>query len=254
MRRLSILAVFSSCFALAIAHAAPQPIGKKLRISSAFGGRLSQTVKKNGQSLTRAQIIEKFDPDSKVDLGSSKISVQELMDRVEESEKHLATKGASLTHLKRSAWHKPATAGKLAAQKAALSTETTEIASTRPTIAAGLSPSSCSIQSCVPRDKEKSIKFEKQKGDEDTVAVYTSFALTEQTPTGDALKCTATWDNGAWLLGNKQSLVKLTGEASSQKKPKVETAGRVALYVAGQASPVWSKEGKVSGESLDRTF
>ena len=250
-RRLSILAVLSSCLVLAVAHAAP---AKKVRVPSAFGGRLAQTVSKNGTSLTRAQIVEKFDPDGTVDLGGSKISVQELMDRVEASETHLATKGASLTHLKKTAWHKPTTVTKLAAQKAALATETTEIASAKPTITAGQSPASCTLQSCVPRDKEKTIKLEKQKGDEDTVAVYTSFALSEQTPSGDAVRCTATWDNGAWLLGNKQSLVKLTGEASGQKKPTVQTAGRVALYVAGQASPVWSKDGKVTGDLLDRTF
>src|SRR5262245_53400864 len=126
MRRTSLF-VLSSCLLLAVAHAQPK-VAKKIRPPSTFGGRLSQTVQKNGQSLTRAQIIEKFDADAAVDLGASKISVQELMDRVEESEKHLGTKGASLTHLKKSAWHKPATLTKLTAQKAALAAETTEIA------------------------------------------------------------------------------------------------------------------------------
>src|SRR3989442_7593409 len=100
MKRSTALLTSLAIFGLAVAHAAPNPpLVKKIRAPGAFSARLGQTVQKNGQSLTRQQIIEKFDADAAVDLGGSKITAQELMDRIDASEKHVAsTKSASLTH------------------------------------------------------------------------------------------------------------------------------------------------------------
>jgi hypothetical protein len=143
---------------------------------------------------------------------------------------------------------------KLAAQKASLSLEAKQHESTRPLLGSRPTVGSCTPSTCAPAESDKTVRWDKQKGDEDTVAVYTSFTVAEQTPDGDTTKCSATWDNGVHLLGHKLSLVKLTAEATAQKRPQQTASGRAALYVIGQASPTWSKDGKAVSESLDRTF
>ncbi len=232
---------------------APGPGPKRLvRTPGSFAARMNNTVTKGGQSLTRQQILAKFDPDSSVDLDAgTKITVQDLLDRIEESEKEVATKGGSLTRLKKTAWLRATTPQKLGTQHSMVVTELRQVETNKPKMS---TMNVCDVVGCTPKDKEKSIRWDNQKGDEDTIAIYSSFGITEQTPDVDHARCTATWDNGIHLMGKKQSLVKLTAEAAGQKTPTVSSSGKVALYVLGQATPTWSKEGKVAGDVLDRTF
>lgn len=262
----------AALFALSAAHAAPPARGgvdpsgdprgprgaalKKVRAPGFAAARLAQTVQKNGQTLTRQQVLEKFEADASLDLANgTKISAQELLDRVEASEAEVTKKGSSLTSLKKSGWLRANTALKLTNQRALVATEQKETEGRKISInaVAGNSIFSCTPQTCVPKEKEKTVKWDKTKGDEDTIAVYTSFAVTEQTPNASDTKCTATWDNGVHLMGSKQSLIKLTAEAAGTKGAHPSASGKAALYVLGQASPVWSKEGKIS-DNLDRTF
>lgn len=248
----------TALFAVAIAHALPpgeREAKKIIRPPAAHAHRMGQTVTKNGQTLTRKQILEKFDATEELDLGGGKkITAQEMMDRIDKAEVEVSKRGSSLANLKVDGWHKPTTLTKLTAQKAAVATEVQSHNSARANLLAGVSPMGCHPDNCSPRDKEKTIKFEKEKGDDDTVAVYTTFGITEKTPNANEASCTATWDNGVKLMGDKHSLIKFTVDAAGTKKPNVTASAKGALYVLGQSSPLWSKSGSVTSESLDRTF
>lgn len=259
--RTSALGSVSALLVLTVAHAAPPNRGggdfegRRVRLAPSFSHRMAERIQKNGQSITRQQVIEKFDPSKTVDLADgSKLTVQELMDSVEASEQEAVKKGTTLTALKESQWFRATTLTKLTTQQGLVAEEHKAALQKRASLIAGVTIMGCDADRCVPRDTEKSAKWDKTKGDEDTVAVYTSFNVTENTPSAYDARCTATWDNGVHLVGGKYSLVKLTAEAEGTRKPTVSASAKAALYVLGQASPIWSKQTSFTAENLDRTF
>src|SRR5688572_25605832 len=260
MRKILQHVLLASFVALAIttpssaAPGGPAAPVKKIAIGAGLRARLAEKVQKNGQTKTRGEILDLFDAGTKVTLPSGKtITVQELIDDVEEGEKEIAKKGSSLGRLPKKTWMKSTTPTKIATQRAALSGE---VAAMKPAARSkgGSTPSGCTPASCAPRDKEESARWEKQKGDDDVIAAYTALSIAEKTPDASTAACSATWDNGVYVLGDKRSLVRLSADISVKTGQKSSATAKTALYVLGQSSPTWSKTGKIEAENLDRTF
>jgi hypothetical protein len=244
------------------AHAAPSappaPVANKRLTLKRLGAKRAEKIQKGGEELTRGQVLDMFEADAPVPVaGGKRITVQELVDSIEQAEADLAAKGSSLAKLPRKAWMKPATATKIAAQKSALAGELTlhrPLGAPKAPKAPPRSGAACTPSTCVPADTEQSVRWEKQKGDEDVVAAYTSVSVAEKTPDAYGMSCSATWDNGVYLLGEKRSLVRFVADASSKTGRGPSSSAKAALYVMGQSSPVWSKGGTVESADLDRTF
>lgn len=232
---------------------------KQASVPSVLKSRLTRSVTKSGKTMTGQQIIDSFDPDSKVKLASGKeISFQELLDRVGRAETSISSQGGSLTGLKKKSWLSATTPTRLSTQRAALSgdlsTTRARAASSSTLATAARTPRDCTASTCYPTDKENQVSWDKQIGDEDIAAAYTKFSVKSVTPDSYTTVCAASWDNGVYILKKRNSLLKFTGDVKSTKKAPAGWTASAALYTLGNASPVWSKEGKISASALDRTF
>lgn len=237
------------------APAAPSPGAKaaKVVVPSQLQGRLSRSVTKNGVTKSAQELLDtEFDGTEALTLPSgAKIGIQELLDRMGQAEAKAQAAGGSMTALAKRSAYKTSTAGKLASQKSAFASENTAPASTErpPSVGAG-----CTAATCVPTSPDRDATWSAQKGDEDVVAAYTSFSVKSSIPGAYDAACGATWDNGVYLLGAKHSVLKFTASVAAKKKPAAAWSGSAALYILGQSSPVWHKDGTVDLESLDRSF
>ncbi len=225
----------------------------------------------NGKDVPVHEALAKFDPKEEIDLDDgTKLSIKDLVQDVDESEGEAGKQGASLHQLaprgvfsvgpagKRSvqrAQHKAELANLRSTFKASGIASTASAAATGPLASESASPpssTSCAEPGCAPKDTEHAVRWDKQKGDEDIAAAYSSLAASEKNPDASTAVCAVTWDNGITVLKRKFSLLKYSAEATGKKPQKADA--RAALYVLGQASPVWKKDGKVTGDKLDRTF
>lgn len=217
--------------------AAPSIAGAtpKLSVHGPLAARMSEKVKRNGVEKTRAQILEMFDPDSMLE----GIRLEDLVSSIEDSE------APSLDKLPKKAWMKSTTESKLLAQR-----------SDAPSIPKPKlqtpSTSGCTPSTCSPKDKEVGVRWDKQRGDEDVVAAYTSLRVNEETPDSFTTNCNATWDNGVYILGDKTSVVRFNADVSARASGSAST--KASLYVLGQATPTWSRSNKVDQEVIDQTF
>lgn len=237
----------------------PATLTLKPAVPSAFKSRMSETVTlKDGTKMTAQQVVDGFIPGDKITVaGGKQITVQELMDRVGRAESAIIVQGGSLRSLKKKSWALPTTQAKAATQRAAVSSEVSSLmasAKTRSAFAPSSTPPGCSAGTCWPSDKNNSVTFDKKLGDEDMAAAYTNLTIKSVTPDSFTTSCQATWDNGVYILKKQQSLLKFTADVKSTNKAPAGWSASAALYALGQATPVWSKNGKVSIDALDRTF
>jgi hypothetical protein len=240
----------------ATADAAPAPsvaIGKKVVAPSSLRARLGRTITKNGVTKSAESVLDtEFDGTETVTLADgTKVGLQEMLDRIGAAESKAQSNGATLTTLPKKAPIKSSTVTKLSAQRLAFGGENAPVASSNtrpPSVGAG-----CTAADCIPYETEKAVTWSAEKGDSDIVAAYSSFGVKAQMPDAYAAGCSATWDNGVYLLGDKHSVLKFTAGVSSKKKP-VTWSANAALYVLGQSTPVWKKDVAVDKEPLDRTF
>lgn len=265
------------CAALAVgdlAHAAPPGVGRgpgagrgdvtdparpglsprKLDFASpTLRTRMNARIKKNGQDISAADALAKFDPDETLDLGDGKkITVKELVTAIDESEKEASAQGSSLQTLPGNRWHKLSTETKQKAQQVEL---VEELSVLKQRLADVTNKYRCTGPGCMPVVKERPIHWGKEKGDKDTVAVYTDFVATEKTPDVSLASCGVTWDNGLYIMGHPISLLKFDADTNVKKADGKFSAGaRASLKVLGAAQPVWKKEASFTATKLDRTL
>jgi hypothetical protein len=225
----------------------------------------------NGKEMAGHEALAKFDPKEEIDLDDgTKLSVKDLVQHVDESESEAGKQGASLHRLAPRGVFSAGTAGKRAAQRAQHKADLANLRSTfkasgiaatahaagpgslSSESAAPPSAPPCADPGCAPKDAEHTVRWDKNKGDEDIASAYSALVASEKNPDASTATCAVTWDNGITVLKRKFSLLKYSAEATGKKPQKADA--RAALYVLGQASPVWKKDGKVTGDKLDRTF
>jgi hypothetical protein len=204
--KLLTLSFAACCAALAmgdtgLAHAAPPGVGRgpgggrgevadparpgapqrKLDFASpTLRSRMNARIKKNGQDISAADALAKFDPDETLDLGDGKkITVKELVTSIDEGEKEASAQGSSLQTLPGNRWHKLSTETIQKAQQVEL---VEELSVLKRRLADLTNKYRCTGPGCMPAVKERPIHWGKEKGDRDTVAVYTDFVATEKTP------------------------------------------------------------------------
>ena len=177
---------------VAAAHAAP-PVDKgsgigqgrvRFEVHPVFKSRMTQKVrsKNGGAEMTAQEALDKFDDGDKLDLDDgTKLSVKELLADAADAETQVAQRGASLSHLKKTGWARPTTQAKIAAQRSLIATEMSSLKSAK-TIPKMDTLTGCTPATCAPADKDNSVRWDKQKGDEDIAAVYSSFTAGESTP------------------------------------------------------------------------
>lgn len=237
-----------------IAPVAPAPAagGKKIVVRPRLAAKQAERVTKNGQTKTRAEIVAMFDPAATISAGGKTTTAQELVDAWDRAEGQTQPKGGSMFKLQKRVWMKPTTEGKIAAQKLAHQRDL-QLGPVKPRLTpAGVNM--CDLRGCVPADKEEKIDWRKQLGDEDIAAAYTQFTAVEKTPDVNNASCELAWDNGVYILGEKMSVLKLQVDTKTKNGTAPSQSASASLYVLGQASPVWSKSGTITNETLDRTF
>lgn len=240
------------------ASAVPEarPAGKRLVIPASLTHRTTRgaTAKdirlKDGTRATAQHLAERFDPAMVVHLPNGKtITAQQLIDRLGQVEGRTKADGASLAHLKKTAWLRPSTPTKLSATD---SKHPQLLAKAAQPVKVPSAMSPCSVVACEPTLKEKTIHWGDTWGDEDTVAAYTSLTVSSSHPSSTSAACHFDWDNGVYLLGSKKEVVRFVADGSGDTAGAPKTHGKATLYVLGQSK--WTKEGSVSAEQLSRTF
>jgi hypothetical protein len=81
-------------------------------------------------------------------------------------------------------------------------------------------------------------------GNTDYFAGYTDFNIASDAKAPGEAGCTLTWDAGAWVLGGQHPLVRFTAGYGVHAH---ELSAEAALYVLGQATPVWHQAGNLGG-------
>jgi hypothetical protein len=234
----------------ASAQIAPKkpPLTKKIAVPARLATKQGESVTKNGQTKTRAEIVAMFDASTPV--GGK--TAQGVVDAWDRAEVQAQSRSGTIFRLPKRVWMKPTTEGKIAAQKRAhLLDLATPFA--KPTLKPGVNM--CDVRGgCVPADKEERVDWKKQLGDEDIAAAYTQFTAIERTPDINNASCEMVWDNGVHLLGEKFSMLKLQVDTKTRNGASPMQSASASLYLLGQASPVWQKSGTITNETLDRTF
>jgi hypothetical protein len=103
---------------------------------------------------------------------------------------------------------------------------------------------------CVPKRSGNWTKFHSDRGDDDTVEIWTTAVFGMKHPTADQIRCVGSWNTGITVLKKKFDLVKLSGDIGSNSD-KGTIDGQASVHLLGQS--VWSKNGKVKDE-FKRTF
>jgi hypothetical protein len=103
---------------------------------------------------------------------------------------------------------------------------------------------------CVPKRNSNWTRFHSDRGDDDTVEVWTTAVFGMKHPTADQIRCMGSWNTGITVLKKKFDLVKLSGDIGSNSD-KGTIDGQASVHVLGQS--VWSKSGKVK-DNFSRTF
>lgn len=205
--------------------------------------------------MSAKEVVDSFDPEMMVSVaGGKKLRVQDLVDRLARAENDLRTRGSSLTRVPRRSALGSATTQKKAAQHAGLASE---IQAARMSVSGSVGVRDsvgCTADTCRPTGADRSVSWGTTKGDEDVAAAYTSFSVRGRAADAYTAGCEGTWDNGVYLVGRKASVLKFVTQATSSRRPSPSLTATASLYVLGQATPVWQKNGRIDGEALDRTF
>jgi len=214
-----------------------------------FAGKMAERVQKPGKpSKTRAEIIAMFDAQAPQKLGNGKtVTAQQLLDSLDDAEGEAQKKGGSFHKLKKDAWMSADTPSVISTQKVEADNDVKKLLSARAALRGDMkavSPNGA---------QQNQIAWNKKLGQTNTVAAYTDFKASEQTPDPSTASCNLTWDNGVYLLGEQKSLVKFVVETKTTSGASASASAKGSLYVIGSASPTWQKSGKFD-ESLDRTF
>ena len=83
-----------------------------------------------------------------------------------------------------------------------------------------------------------------QFGNQDYFAGYTDFNVSADASTAVHAGCSLTWETGGWVLGTQHPLVRFTAKYGVDHK---NLSADAALYVLGQATPVWHQGGNLAG-------
>jgi hypothetical protein len=221
-----------------------------------FAGRLAEKVQKPGKAAkTRGEIVAMFDANTSAKLHNGKtVTVQQLLDSLDDAEGDAQKKGGSLRQFKKDTWMKADTPTVISAQKVEADQDLKKLLAARAALdglrpgakgaAGGAAPSAA---------QQNQVSWNKKLGDAKIVAAYTDFRASEQTPNATTASCNVTWDNGVHLLGEQKSLVKFVVETKTTSGSSPSASAKGSLYVIGSASPTWQKSGKFD-ETLDRTF
>jgi hypothetical protein len=214
--------------------------------------RLTARVKLEGKEMSAAEALDKFDPDESTELeDGTKVSVRELLSSVNAGEQEASKKGSSLLNLKSVGWALGGTLGKAQSQRRQFLQEAGLNAIP---IAPQSTPAPCAAATCQPATKEHVARWQKQRGDQDTVAVYTQFEAVERTPNRESASCGVNWDSGVYLMGKAFSVLRFATDAQAKRASVGQAHARAALYVLGQATPVWQKEAAFPRTTVERSF
>lgn len=214
-----------------------------------FAGRMAEKVQKAGKpAKTRGEIVAMFDANTSHKLHTGKtVTVQQLLDSLDDAENEEQKSGSSLQKLRKDAWMSADTPAIISAQKLEADGDLKKLLGGGALVKPGMKGAPG------PAGQSNQIAWGKKLGQTSTVAAYTDFRASEQMPNATSAACNLTWDNGVYLLGEQKSLVKFVVETKTTAGSVPSASAKGSLYVLGSASPTWQKSGKFS-EALDRTF
>lgn len=225
-----------------------------------FAGRMAERVQKPGKAAkTRGEIVAMFDANTTTKLHNGKtVSVQQLLDSLEDAEAEEQKSGSSLQKLRKDSWMIADTPAVISTQKVEAAQDLQKLLSARNGLQPGAkllpgAPRAPGAPGAAPASQQNQVSWTKKLGQTGTVAAYTDFRASEQVPNATTASCNLTWDNGVYLLGEQKSLVKFVVETKTTTGSAPSASAKGSLYVLGSASPTWQKSGKFE-ESLDRTF
>lgn len=221
-----------------------------------FAHKMNEPVDKPGKPRkTRAEVVAMFEADAKHTLPNGRtVTVQQLLDDVDHAEGELSKKGGSFHKMQSHTWMKADLPATITAQKAEHQKDLRMLAAAPKPTPTRPGADRCGISSCAPADTQHKVTWNKTLGHKDTLAAYTDFDVEEKTPDANDAACNLSWDNGIYLLGDQRSVVKFVADTTTKTGAAPSASAKASLYVLGKASPVWTRSGKVEGETLDRTF